>query len=98
MYVIINVPYERRGRADDVLKDDVVSRQSIVIRDSSVLGMPGFGVLVLIEGGEDAVKRALKLFEGIGERLPDEKERESYQKIKAEEDSAATGMGMIFGD
>jgi hypothetical protein len=97
MFKVFSVPATKRAEKDEVLKDDLVSRQSIAQRDADVLGFPGLGTLVLIEGDEKAVARAAQLFKGIAEELPPEKAAAVRQKIRDQEDDVAAGVGLIFG-
>ena len=103
MYVVFEVEKANVRKADDVFKDDIVSRQSIVVRDSRALDIKEFKEkdvqFILIEGGSaEALERAKKLFEGIGKPMPEKDAALVHQKIHDQEESAATGVGMIFGD
>lgn len=82
----------KRADFQDVVDDDVVSRQSITEK------VWEGEVYLMIEGSERALDRAsdllkekgiLPLEEGEGEKI--------YKKIKDEEEEAAVGMGSIFG-
>ena len=95
-YKVFRVEAEKNMVIAKVSKDDLVGRQSIVVRESQALGMePGWKFL-LIEGSEEGVSRAAELMKENGVS-PYEKGEEVYRKIKEEEDNAAGGMGMIFG-
>ena len=96
MFKVFTVPATKKAEKDGVLKDDLVSRQSIAERDSETLGFPGLGTLVLVEGDDKAVARAAELFKGIGEELPPAKAASVRQKIRDQEDDVAAGVGMIF--
>jgi hypothetical protein len=96
MFKVFSVPPTQRPKKDEVLRDDVVSRQSIVERDAEALGFPGLGTLVLIEGEDKAVARAAKLFKGVGEELPAKKAAAVQQKIRDQEADVAAGVGLIF--
>ncbi|TLZ59205.1 MAG: hypothetical protein E6K13_10080 [Methanobacteriota archaeon] len=97
MFKVFSVPPLRRSEKDAILRDDVVSRQSIVERDADALGFPGLGSLVLVEGDEKAVARAAELFKGVGEDLAAERASAIRQKIRDQEDDVAAGVGQIFG-
>ena len=97
MFKVFSVPPAMRSKKDEVLRDDIVSRQSIVEREADALGFRGLGTLVLVEGEEKAVARAAQLFKGIGEDLPAEKASAIRKKIKDQEDDVAAGVGLIFG-
>ena len=95
-YAVFEASKEKMTVAQLVINDDKVSRQSIVIRDASALGVEKDTQVILIEGAEDAVQRAKELFKEK-EILESDQAEQFYKKIKEQEDSAASGMGMIFG-
>jgi hypothetical protein len=65
MHAIFKVPVENKGKIDQLLKDDLVSRQSITVRDAAALSMEGKETFVLIEGSEEALEKADELFRGV---------------------------------
>lgn len=96
-FVIFEVKSEDAGKINKLIKDDLVSRQSILTRDSSSLSIDGDVSFVKIEGSIEGVKRAEELAKELGMRkLSDKKAKEINEKIEEQEDSAASGMGMIF--
>ena len=97
MFKVFSVPAAEKAKKDAVLKDDLVSRQSIAVREADALGFPGLGTLILIEGDEKAVSRAAELFKGTGEDLPADKAAAIRKKIREQEDDVAAGVGLIFG-
>jgi len=97
MYVIFSIDKERTGKMNEALKDDLVSRQSIVIREAKVLGEDMEGTLLLVEGTEEAIERAKEIFEELGNVLQDDEAKSAYDKFKAEEDTVANGVGFLFG-
>ena len=81
-----------------MLKDDLVSRQSILNRDASSLSIKKDVTYIKIEGSEDGLKKAEKIAKELKFKKLNKKESEEINiKIKEQEDSAADGMGMIFG-
>ena len=97
MYAIFSIPPEKKSKADEILRDDVVSRQSIVIRDCNSLGMKDLGLLVMVEGDDNAVKRAMELFKDLGRVLEGEKAVDAYTRFRKESEDVASGVGLIFG-
>jgi hypothetical protein len=96
-YVIFEVKSAEAGKINTVIKDDLVSRQSIVIREANSLDIKGEVSYLKIEGSTEGLKRAEELAKELGmKKLPDKKAKKVDEKIKEQEDSAATGMGMIF--
>ncbi len=80
MYAIFSVGKDMVGKADEILKDNIVSRQSIVIRDASALGIDSENRYILIEGNEDAIKRAEELFKDTGKLSEKEASNEELHK------------------
>ncbi|MFQ5909372.1 MAG: hypothetical protein ACE5IJ_01465 [Thermoplasmata archaeon] len=97
MYIVFNINKEKTGKMNEALKDDLVSRQSISIREAKVLGEDMEGTLLLVEGTEDAIERAKEIFQDVGEILMEDKAKPIYDKFKAEEDTVADGVGFLFG-
>jgi hypothetical protein len=97
MFKVFSVPLAKKPKKDEVLKDDVVSRQSIVEREADALGFKGLGILVLVEGDDKAVARAAELFKDVGEELPADKAAAVRQAIRDQESDVAAGIGSIFG-
>ena len=97
VYVIFEVKSEDVGKINKVIKDDLVSRQSILTRDSNSLSMKGDFTYLKIEGSEAGIKKAEELAKEFEfKKLNEKKSKEINEKINEQEDSAATGMGMIF--
>jgi hypothetical protein len=96
-YVIFEVKSGEAGKIQTMLQDDIVNRQSIVIRDANSLDIKGAASYLKIEGSAEGLKRAEELAKELGmKKLSDKKAKKIDEKIKEQEDSAATGMGMIF--
>lgn len=98
MYAIFTIERQKIGKAEQVLKDDIISRQSIAIRDAIGIGINKEVRYILIEGAENAIKRAEELFKEIGIKEETKSAEEIYKKIKEQEDNVASGIGVIFGD
>jgi len=96
-YVIFEVKSAEAGKIQTMLQDDIVNRQSIVIRDANSLDVKGAVSFLKVEGSAEGLKRAEELAKELGmKKLTDKKAKKIEDKIKEQEDSAATGMGMIF--
>ena len=96
-YVIFEVKSDEVGKINKLTKDDLVSRQSILTRDSSSLNMKGAFSYVKVEGSDDGIKRVEELAKELElKKLDKKKAKEINDKIQEQEDSAASGMGMIF--
>jgi hypothetical protein len=96
-YVIFEVNSAEAGKIQTMLQDDIVNRQSIVIRDANSLDIKGAASYLKVEGSTEGLKRAEELAKELEiKKLPEKKAKKIDEKIKEQEDSAATGMGMIF--
>jgi hypothetical protein len=81
---------------EEALGDDILSRQSLTIRDARHFGVPGDHVFLFVEGTEPGLLRADAVLLEIGERAPEGDVL--YQMMKEEEDAAASGLGSVFGE
>ena len=96
-YYIYEVKSENAGKINTFTKDDLISRQSIFTRDSSSLDLKGDILFVKIEGSEKGLKRAEEIAKELElKKLAKKKAQDINEKIEEQENSAATGMGMIF--
>ena len=97
-YIIFEVKTEDVGKINQMLKDDLVSRQSLLTRDSSSLGIDKDVSYVKVEGSKEGLKKAEEIAKDLKfKKLNKKKTEEVNKKIEEQEDSAADGMGMIFG-
>ncbi len=93
---VFRVPQTERARLDAALGDDILSRQSITLRDARRVGRQEDAIYVFVEGEQAGLFRAEALILTFGERATEP--GELMGRLKAEEDSAAEGLGSIFGD
>ena len=97
-YVIFEVKTEEVSKINQMLKDDLVSRRSILNRDASSLNIKKDVSYIKIEGSEEGLKKAKEIAKELKfKKLNNKESKEINIKIKEQEDSAADGMGMIFG-
>lgn len=99
MYAIFDVKPADQGKIAEVLsdtQDDLVSRQSIAIREGAALGFPDLARLVIVEGSEVGVARAVARF-SFATRLSDDRATSVYRALKSEEDDVLDGIGFLFG-
>ena len=97
VYAIFQYKRADGQKVEAVLADDIVSRQSIVLRDGEALGKDKEHKYMLVEGAEEALKRAEELVKAAGGAKVTDGAEALYNTIKAQDDDAASGMGMIFG-
>ncbi len=97
MYRIFRIPQAKLAAVDMVYKDSVAGRQSITVRESRTLGVGGEGSLVLIEGSDEGVTRAVGLLKDSATLLMGADAEAAYRAFRSQDDEAASGMGLVFG-
>ena len=95
-YRVYRVKNALRPRLDEALGDDILSRQSIQVRDARHFGQPGDFVYLFVEGEEKGMLRADAVILEFGERA--ENAEALHRMVKEEDEAAASGLGSIFGD
>jgi hypothetical protein len=81
-----------------VLEDDFFKRVGYTVRECELMGSERKGYFLYIKANSEDIDRAEKKFEGIGfEKLTGEEKKLVTTAFIAEEENAASGMGMIFG-
>ena len=79
------------------LNDDIVSRQSIYLKDGKLYGQKDGTEIAIVEGSDAGLAKAKTLITAFG-KLADAKEKETiYKAVKADEEASIEGMGAIFG-
>jgi len=96
-YEILRLPKGKSAVLGKIVQDDLISRQTIAVRDSVSLGLEGEDTLILIEGAEDALSRLKELVGEEGTFIQGDERSGIYKKIKEDEDSVAEGLGLMFG-
>lgn len=94
MYAVFKFKRED-ARIRQIYGDDLIGRQTIIKRDAKSLGIEGNEIYILLEGSEEAIKRAREIA-GEFEIRGDEAEN-IRKRIKEAEEEASLGMGAIFG-
>ena len=96
MEIVLQLESKNLQKVKDVLlKDDTVSRASIVFKEGkSLIGKEGY--YCYISGGEEHCKRAVELSKDIAKEAEGKDKTKVIKKIKEEQDKAAEGFGSIF--
>ncbi|MDP8011947.1 MAG: hypothetical protein ACP5F1_00950 [Thermoplasmata archaeon] len=97
MYSIFKVEKKDSQRVDELYKDDVVSRQSIIKRDGISLELKDDNIYVLVEGSEEAIKKAKQIASQFSKVLEGKELEDIYNRFKAQDEKSLEGMGSIFG-
>ncbi|TLZ84936.1 MAG: hypothetical protein E6K05_01925 [Methanobacteriota archaeon] len=96
MYRVFRLTPAQADQVNLLTADDVVSRQSVTVRDAKSLGLKGDDRYVVVEGSEAAVARATELLKGIPP-LKGAGAEDVYRRFRSQDEQAASGMGLIFG-
>ena len=78
--------------------DDFFKRLGFTVRECKLLGSERKGYFLYLKANSEELDRAEKKLEGLGlEKLIGEEKKLVTNAFIAEEDNAASGMGMMFG-
>lgn len=81
-----------------LLEDDFFKRIGYIVRECTLLGSERKGFFLYIKANSEDIDRAEEKFKGMGlEKLMGEERKLITSAIIAEQENAASGMGMIFG-
>lgn len=98
MEVVFKIEKQNLQKVKDILlKDETVSRASVVFKESKGLDLKGDHYYCYISGLDEACNRAKGLTKDLAKVVNEKNEKEIIEKIKSEEESAMTGFGDIFG-
>ncbi len=90
--------YDAKNDVEKALQEDLIKRADYTVRECKLLGSDREGYFLYLRGTPEMMKEVDTLFADLPlEKVPEKEARDIIEKIKAEDDSAATGMGMIFG-
>lgn len=96
MEIVLNFESKILQKVRDVLlKDDVVSRASIVFKEGSIIGKQGY--YCYIRGTDGQCKKALEISKDLAKEVTGKDKEELINKINEEENRASEGIGSIFG-
>lgn len=96
-YIIISLAKDKGAALGKLVQDDLVSRQTINIREAKGLGIEKDETYILIEGSEEALKKAQDLISGEGATLPSPEREMIRDLLRKAEEEVAEGLGLMFG-
>jgi len=98
MEVVLKIEKQNLQKIKDVLlKDEIVSKASVMFKESKSLGFDGDYYYCYISGLDEACDKAKQLTKDLAKVVDEKNAKEIIEKIKEEEESAMTGFGNIFG-
>lgn len=95
-WVLYEIPNEHRAKLDEVLRDEVIARQSLKLRDAAVLGGRSGHLYVQIDGSTEAVTKAETLLKEVGTKVPAKEAEALRARLQEEDEVASQGMGLFF--
>ncbi|MDI6825692.1 MAG: hypothetical protein QMD36_00640 [Candidatus Aenigmarchaeota archaeon] len=97
MEIVLKTKKENLQKVKDIiLKDDTVSRASVIFKEAKSIGLKGNEYFCYISGLEEACNKAKELTKNSAEIANKKEEEEIIKKIKEEEETALSGFGSIF--
>jgi hypothetical protein len=98
MEVVFKIDKKNLQKVKDIfLTDEQISKASVTFKESSSLGLKGNYYYCYISGLDEACNKAKNVTKDLAEIVKEKDAKEIIEKIKAEEESAITGFGGIFG-
>ena len=98
MEVVFKIKKQNLQKIKDVLlKDETVSKASIIFKGSKSLGFEGDYYYCYISGLDESCDKAKELTEELTEVVDEKDAKKIIEKIKEEEESAMSGFGNLFG-
>jgi hypothetical protein len=92
--------YEKKAEKDVLvlLKEEEFMRISHIIRESDVLHDGKKGYILYVKASQEEADSMAQKFKDMGvERITGEEEKTIIDTFKAEEENAASGIGLMFG-
>ncbi len=87
MYEVFEVVSGKKDVMDDILSDDLISKQNTNVREGSSLGFKEGVTYAMVEGTEEAVEKAIEMFEEEGIEPAENREEVKEKLEKKPEDS-----------
>lgn len=89
---------ENSKKVNKLLEDDYFKRLGYILRECKLLGSDRKGYFLYIKAESEAIERAEEMLKEVEiEKILGEEKERIVKAILEEEESAAAGMGAIFG-
>lgn len=92
---VYRVKSSQRAKLEAALGDDILSRQSLQVRDARHFGQSGDWVYLFVDGSDAGIIRADAVLLDFMERAPEA--QKLHDMLVAEDEAAASGLGAVFG-
>jgi len=102
MYRVYECDLVKKAEVTKLLETDPYAQDSFArtgykLKDGSVISEDKAKLYIYFSASEEFLKKADARLNGVASRSKEETEKRVIEKIKAEEESAETGFGGIFG-
>ena len=98
MIALFQLPREKQKQVEQlVMKNDILSRQSIVFRESVSLGLKGSDYYLEINGSEEAIQLAKETLKDFAKEVTGQEKDRILEIVRKQEEAADAGFGAIFG-
>ncbi len=92
-------PSAKRGELDEILtKDDLLWRQTRIVREAAPLGGGNDELYLYMEGADTTMAHADQKLEGVAKKVEPVLGEKLHAQFKEEEERSAQGMGLMFSD
>lgn len=92
--------YEKKIESDvmNILKNEEFMRISHIVRESNVLHSGESGCILYVNASQEETDSISQKLKDLGaEKVTGEEEKTIIETFKAEEENAASGIGLMFG-
>ncbi|MFH8080978.1 MAG: hypothetical protein QXO84_03830 [Candidatus Aenigmatarchaeota archaeon] len=96
MEILLKITKNFEENKKRLLSDELVSRGSIIFRDSESIDMEGNFYYCLIEGTEEIIQKVKELTNEDINIIEGKEKKEVIERIKEDEAKAEEGLGFIF--
>ncbi|MDG6224657.1 MAG: hypothetical protein QCI82_04000 [Candidatus Thermoplasmatota archaeon] len=96
-YLIISLAKDKGAALGKLVQDDLVSRQTLNIREAKGLGIEKDETYILIEGSDEALRKAVELISEEGTVLSSPEKERIRDLLRKADEEVAEGLGLMFG-
>ena len=99
MKILFYLEKDKYQKANDaLLKNDLLSRQSINFREASSLGLKEAGYYLELDCSEEVLPEARIILKELAKELAGKEKEKILEIIQKQDEAANAGFGAIFGE
>ena len=95
--IIICIPRDKGALLGKLVNDDLISRQTIAVREASGIGKETDDTYIMIEGSDESLKKAKDIAGEDAALIEGNEKDEIRERIQKAEEQVAEGLGFMFG-